>query len=91
MTESGSRVSLPPPPLRRAARTSLPPSLIAATSALWRIALVHMHCQATKDYVARRTAEGRTKKRDLAVNQALHRPRDQSPPAEPYSLGGRQR
>jgi hypothetical protein len=31
-------------------------------SALWRIALVSMHCdQPTKDYVARRTAEGRTK------------------------------
>jgi transposase len=35
-------------------------------SALWRIALVRMHChQATKDYVARRTAEGRTKKEIL--------------------------
>jgi transposase len=34
-----------------------------ANSALWRIALVRMHChQPTKDYVARRTAEGRTKK-----------------------------
>jgi transposase len=33
-----------------------------ANSALWRIALVRMHChQPTKDYVARRTAEGRTK------------------------------
>jgi transposase len=34
-----------------------------AHSALWRIALVRMHChQPTKNYVARRTAEGRTKK-----------------------------
>ena len=34
-----------------------------ANSALWRIALVRMHChQLTKDYVARRTAEGRTKR-----------------------------
>jgi transposase len=33
-----------------------------ANSALWRIALVRMHChQPTKDYVARRIAEGRTK------------------------------
>ena len=37
-----------------------------ANSALWRIALVRMHChQTTKDYVARRTAEGRTKKEIL--------------------------
>jgi len=37
-----------------------------ADSALWRIALVRMHChQPTKDYVARRTAEGRTKKEIL--------------------------
>ena len=33
-----------------------------ANSALWRIALVRMHChQPTKDYVARRTAGGKTK------------------------------
>ena len=33
-----------------------------ANSALWRIALVRMGChQPTKDYVARRTAEGKTK------------------------------
>jgi transposase len=33
-----------------------------ANSALWRIALVRMHChQPTRDYVARRTAEGKTK------------------------------
>ena len=37
-----------------------------ANSALWRIALVRMRChQPTKDYVARRTAEGRTKKEIL--------------------------
>jgi transposase len=37
-----------------------------ANSALWRIALVRMHChQPTKDYAARRTAEGRTKKEIL--------------------------
>jgi transposase len=33
-----------------------------ANTALWRIAVVRMHChQPTKDYVARRTAEGKTK------------------------------
>ena len=33
-----------------------------ANSALWRIALVRMGChQPTRDYVARRTAEGKTK------------------------------
>jgi transposase len=33
-----------------------------ANNALWRIALVRMHChQPTKDYVTRRTAEGKTK------------------------------
>jgi hypothetical protein len=33
-----------------------------ANSALWRIALVRMGChQETRDYVARRTAEGKTK------------------------------
>ena len=33
-----------------------------ANTALWRIALVRMHChQPTKDYVARRIAEGKTK------------------------------
>jgi hypothetical protein len=33
-----------------------------ANSALWRIALVRMHChQPTKDYVTRRTTEGKTK------------------------------
>jgi hypothetical protein len=37
-----------------------------ANSALWCIALVRMHChQPTKDYVGRRTAEGRTKKEIL--------------------------
>ena len=38
----------------------------AANKALHRIALVRMHChQPTKDYLARRTAEGRTKKEIL--------------------------
>jgi transposase len=33
-----------------------------AYSALWRIALVRMHChQPTRDHIARRTAEGKTK------------------------------
>lgn len=33
-----------------------------ANSALWRMALVRMHCyQPIKNYVARRTAEGKTK------------------------------
>jgi hypothetical protein len=37
-----------------------------ANSALWRIALVRMHChQPAKDCVARRTAGGRTKKEIL--------------------------
>jgi len=37
-----------------------------ASSAFWRIALVRMHChQPTRDYLARRTAEGRTKKEIL--------------------------
>ena len=37
-----------------------------ANSALWRIALVRMHChQATKDDAARRTAEGKTKREIL--------------------------
>jgi hypothetical protein len=37
-----------------------------ANSALWRIALVRMHChQPTKDYIARRIAEGRTRKEIL--------------------------
>jgi hypothetical protein len=33
-----------------------------AKGALWRIALVRVHCHQRKDYFARRTAEGRTKK-----------------------------
>jgi transposase len=46
-----------------------------ANSALWRIALVRMHChQPTKDYVARRTTEGKTKPEILRCAQALHRP-----------------
>jgi hypothetical protein len=33
-----------------------------ANNALWRIALVRLHChEPTKDYVARRTGEGNTK------------------------------
>ncbi len=37
-----------------------------ANSALWRIALVRMHChQPSKDYVARRTAEDRTRREIL--------------------------
>ena len=37
-----------------------------ASSALWRIALVRIHChQPTRDYVARRTAERRTRKEIL--------------------------
>jgi transposase len=63
-----------------------------ANSALWRIAPVRMHChQPTKDYVARRTAEGRTKKEILrCLKRYIARgiyPRLLSPP----SLGGRQR
>ena len=47
-----------------------------ADSVLWRIALVRMHChQPTKDYVARRTAEGKTKTEIPRCPQALHRPR----------------
>ncbi|HEY2639641.1 MAG TPA: transposase [Streptosporangiaceae bacterium] len=45
-----------------------------ANSTLWRIALVRMHChQPTKDYVARRTAEGKTKKGILRCLTAIHR------------------
>jgi transposase len=42
-----------------------------ANSALWRIALVRMDChQPTKDYVARRTAEGKTRPRSCAASSA---------------------
>ena len=63
-----------------------------ANSTLWRIALVRMHChQPAKDYVARRTTEGRTKKEILRclkryIAREIH-PRLPSP----ASLGGRQR
>jgi transposase len=41
-----------------------------ANSALWRIALVRMHChQPTKDYVAHRTAEGKPKPRSCAASR----------------------
>jgi transposase len=53
-----------------------------ANTAPWRIALVRMGCrQPTEDYVARRTAEGKTKDRDHALPQAIHRPRGLPPPA----------
>jgi len=63
-----------------------------ANSALWRIALVRMHCpQPTEDYVARRTAESRTKKEILrCLKRYIAReiyPRLPSP----ASLGGWQR
>jgi transposase len=42
-----------------------------ANSALWRIALVRMGChQPTKDYVARRTAEGKTKTEIMRASSA---------------------
>jgi transposase len=49
-----------------------------ANSALWRFGLVRMHChQPTRDYIARRTAEGKTKTEIMRCLK--HRPR--SPPA----------
>ena len=37
-----------------------------ANSAVWRIALVRMHChQPTQDYIARRTAKGKSEKEIL--------------------------
>ena len=43
-----------------------------ANSALWRIALVRMHChQPTKDYVVRRTAEGKPSPRSCDVSNAM--------------------
>jgi len=63
-----------------------------ANSALWRIALVRRHChQPTKDYVARRAAEGGTNKEILrCLKRYIVReiyPRLPSP----ASLAGRQR
>jgi Transposase IS116/IS110/IS902 family len=47
-----------------------------ANSALWRIALVRMGChQPTKDYVARRTAEGKTKTEIMDSAAPTRRPR----------------
>jgi transposase len=65
-----------------------------ANSALWRIALVRMHChQPAKDYVARRTAEGRTKKELLrCLKRYIAReifPRLLS--SRPTSVGGHRR
>ena len=48
-----------------------------ANAALYRIVIVRMrYHQPTQDYVARRTAEGKTKTRDHPLPQALRRPRD---------------
>jgi len=62
------------------------------TVPLWRIALVRMHChQPTKDYVARRTAEGRTKKEILrCLKRCIAReayPLLIRPSAGPYGRG----
>src|ERR1022692_3033547 len=63
-----------------------------ASSALWRIALVRMHChQPTKDYVARRTAEGRTKKEILRCLKRYIAREIYPRLLSPTSLGGRQR
>src|SRR5258708_6184714 len=63
-----------------------------ANSALWRIALVRMHChQPTKDYVARRTAEGRTKKEILRCLKRYIAREIYPRLLSPTSLGGRQR
>ena len=48
-----------------------------ANRALHVILVVRMRRhQPTRDYIARRLAEGKTKKRDHALPQALHRPRN---------------
>jgi transposase len=63
-----------------------------ANSALRRIALVRMHChQPTKDYVARRTAEGRTKKEILRCLKRYIAREIYPRLLSPTSLGGRQR
>jgi len=63
-----------------------------ANSALWRIALVRTHChQPTKDYVARRTAEGRTKKEILRCLKRYIAREIYPRLLSPTSLGGRQR
>jgi transposase len=61
-----------------------------ADSALWRIARVRMHChQPTKDYVARRTAEGRTKKEILRCLKRYIAREIYPRLLSPASLGGR--
>jgi transposase len=51
-----------------------------ANSALWRVALVRMRChQPTKDYVDRRTTEGKTKTEIMRCLIGLHRPRSLRP------------
>jgi transposase len=47
-----------------------------ANSALWRITIVRMAIdQDTRDYVAKRQSEGKTKSEAIRCSQALHRPR----------------
>jgi len=61
-----------------------------ANSALWTAAMTRLACDPrTKAYAARRTAEGKTPKRDHPLPQALHRPRNlQDPmPAKAASHG----
>jgi hypothetical protein len=61
-----------------------------ANIALWCIALVRMHChQPAKDYVARRTAEGRTKKEILRCLKRYIAREIYPRLLSPTSLGGR--
>ena len=56
----------------------------AANSALYIITIVRLrHHQPTRDYVARRTAEGLTQTRDHPMPQALHRSRSLQEPRQP--------
>jgi transposase len=48
-----------------------------ADSALWHIVITRMVCdQRTRDYIARRLEQGRTKKEAIRRLKTLHRPRD---------------
>jgi transposase len=62
------------------------------SSALWHIALGRMHChQPAKDYVARRTAEGRARKEILRRLKRYIACEIYPRLLSPTSLGGRQR
>ena len=60
-----------------------------ANHALWRIVITRMSCDAeTKAYVARRVAEGKSKKRDRARAQALRRPGGLPTPSPAIAVRG---